>query len=569
MLTHLIVRDFAIIRASEIAFQAGMTALTGETGAGKSILISALNLVLGGRASAELVRADAKRAVVEAIFEVEDQRPTLEEHLDEMGIELGSQLIIRRIVTRAGRSKAFVNGSAVTLATLRELTSNLVDISGQHEHYSLMDANKHVGLLDSFGGLGEEAARLAEGVDRLKKLEREVNALQTGERERLQRVDYLRFQIQELEDADLKPGEEEQLEGELDVLRHGERILHAANDAFYAIYDGENAALDVVGDACDQLHRVSGHDKRLADLTAYLESARGQLRDAALELRDYCSEFDLDPGRLQTLEERAETFFRLRRKHGGSVDELVERLVEMKNELAKLENAEERIDEALAEKTTLTRSLMAEARTLSARRAECATRLAEVVEGELSQLQMASCRFSVEQTFVDGNGQVTTELDTAAPAALSRTGIDRIEFLISPNPGEDPKPIGRIASGGELSRIMLAIKNALMQTDPVETYVFDEVDTGIGGQTGDVLGRKIKEVSRRRQVLCITHLPQIAAYADHHMVVRKSVEDGRTESSISELSRKECTEEVARMLGGSAITRKTLAHARELIAKAR
>ncbi len=571
MLTHLIIRNFAIIDELEIAFSEGFTVVTGQTGAGKSILVNALNLVLGGRASMDVIRSQAPEAVVEAIFEPEGHHgwAKINAWLEERGIELGDgQLIVRRIVARSGRNKVFINGSAVRVSTLRELTRGMVDISGQHEHYSLMDASRHVLILDGFAGLEERRERVSEAVDRLRALTREVEALQRGERERLTQIDFLRFQLDEIDSAELDPDEEEALQTEMQRLRHAEQLREVAQGARHRLYEGELAVVDVVSGICHDLDRVASMDPRLGTVQESLESARIQLEDVAVELRSYAQEVDDDPRRLMQVETRLEKIERLKRKHGVDVAAILKRADEMRSELERLERTEERIDEALVQMQALQKVVLAQARTLSERRKEAARRLTQLVESELAVLGMKGCRFEVIIEHGEQDGQVVTDTALAGLGALGPYGIDQVEFAIAPNRGEEPKPMARIASGGELSRIMLAIKSGLLMTDTVATYVFDEIDTGIGGSVAEVVGRKIKEVSRNRQVICITHLPQIASFGHWHMVVEKCHHVDRTVSSIRQLSDNERVGEVARMLGGVTITQKTLDHAEEMIVAA-
>ena len=570
MLSHLIIKNFAIIDELQLGFDEGFTALTGETGAGKSILVGALGLILGGRASAEMVRHDAKEAVVEAIFELsEATRGQVERLLEPRGVETSEQLIIRRIINRTGRNKVFINGSASRVAFLQELTRGLVDIIGQHASYSLLDPLNHVSILDAFGGLTEEAERVSVSVEQLRGLEREVRRLRGSERERLARMDYLNFQLNEIDGVEIDLEADERLDRELEVLRNAEKLSGLASGACYGLYEGEHAVADALSNLCDDVQRAAAIDTSLDALVNQLEAARIQVVETARDLRRYAESVDADPARLERLEDRIQTLNRLKRKHGGELSDVLERAEEMRSELSKLERAESRIEEAEAEAAELLRSIMAQARTLSRRRHKAARRLQEVVEDELRDLSMERCRFMSPIRYRDGAGGWVEDVNLAAPESLTPQGIDHLEFLISPNPGMGWGPLAKIASGGELSRIMLALKGALMTSDPVPTYIFDEVDTGIGGRVADVVGRKIREVSQGRQVLCITHLPQVASYADHHVLVEKHQKANRTTSSLRPLDPEQRTMEIARMLGGSTITRKTLEHAEEMIAKSR
>ncbi len=569
MLSHLVIRNFAIIDALELSLGEGFSVLTGETGAGKSIIINALHLLLGGRASAELVRAGEDEAVVEGIFEpVGEVRERLNHALALRGMETGDQLIVRRIVHREGRNKVFLNGCATRVSVLRELARGLVDISGQHEHYSLLDITRHVTYLDAFAGLTEDAGRVAEVVEQLQGLNREVRSLQQGERARLAQIDFLRFQLQEIDEAELEPGEEETLFREAQRLRNAEQLAEVAFGACDLLYEGESAVVDVVSEMCGRLARAARTDDQLAQAVEMLESARIQLSEAAVELRTYTEDLESDPRRLEQVSQRLTRLDRLKRKHGESVEVVLEVGEQMRAELEELEGAEMRVESAQERSEALTRVALAQARTLSERRKKASKRLQTLVEAELSQLGMQGCVFRVQIVHRQLEGGVTEETALATASALTSAGIDEVEFLIAPNRGDIARPMAKIASGGELSRIMLAIKSVLLRGDPVETYVFDEVDTGIGGRTAEVVGRKIRDVSCSRQVICITHLPQIASFADWHMVVEKTHLTDRTVSSVRTLTHHERVAEVARMLGGLTITQKTLDHAEEMIAKA-
>ncbi|MEL6178588.1 MAG: DNA repair protein RecN, partial [Myxococcota bacterium] len=516
MLTYVIIRDFAIIDHLEIAWGSGFSTLTGETGAGKSILINALNLILGGRASTDVIRAGAERAVVEATFELSPQRRAqIDPILTPQGIDCGDELIIRRMVIRNGRNKAFVNGSVVSVSTLHEVTRGLVDISGQHEHYSLIDPEQHVTVLDNFGGLQDLAGRVASDIDRLGRLRSEVRRLVNSERERLARLDFLKFQLNAIDTHLLSPLQERELNEEVHMLRHAEMLREQTAEINQRLHDGQFAASDALGEASSTLTRLLRYDERLSPIVEILESARIQLDEAARELRGYTDKLNVDPERLEMLEETLYEHQQLKRKYGDDHDEIMERVEAMRAELKGLLQANNRIEQAKAEVKALQQQVMAEARTLSSARSKTAKQLKESVEAELSQLGMVHCRFAVQIEHRDGDGRSATDLTLLGAESLNARGLDVVEFMLRPNPGAGWGPLARIASGGELSRIMLAIKTGLMATDPIETYVFDEVDTGIGGATADIVGEKIKTVARNKQVICITHLPQIASYGNH------------------------------------------------------
>lgn len=563
MLSHLVIRNFAIIEHLEIPFYDGYTVLTGETGAGKSIIIDALNLLLGGRASTDVIRSDEDEAVVEAIFTPADARlETINARLEAEGIATGKDLVVRRIVSRSGRNKVFVNGGLSTVSALAEVTRGLVDISGQHEHYSLFDVAQHVGMLDGFADVGALREAMGEAYGRVAELRRALDRIRKGVQERLNRIDFLRFQLSEIDEARLEAGEDDKLKEELDTLKHAEKIVDATRQAASLCYEGNSAAAEQLSEAIDQLGRAAQWAPQLAEMAERLEEARIGVEEVARELATYNRDIDSDPARLDDVVERLELIKRLKRKHGAAdVDMILAKAEDMRAELDELENAEERggqLEEDLAQARQEALSI---AKKLSQKRREAAGRLETQIEAELGDLNMKHTRFVV--SFAPAELPAGDLAD--AELTLGPEGFDQVEFLIAPNAGEEPRPLAKIASGGELSRIMLAFKTVLVERDAVETYVFDEVDTGIGGQTADVVGAKISGTADAHQVLCITHLPQIASRSDHHYLVEKLLEDGRTRSRIRPLDDEERVEELARMLGGTRVTAKTRDAARELL----
>ncbi len=571
MLTHLIIRNFAIIEHLEIPFKSGFTVLTGETGAGKSIIIDALNLLLGGRALTDVIRTDEESAVVEGIFAPgEIQLKRINAMLDERGIEaLDDQFMVRRIVSRSGRNKVFVNGSLTTVSTLAELAQGLVDISGQHEHYSLLEPERHVDILDDFAELEELNVRMQVAYGRVSKVRSELARIKKNIRERANRIDYLRFQISEIESVQLTPGEDQEIEDELGVLRHAEKIQDAGRKALYLGYEAEHSATQQISEAVGVLNKIAHYDERMGGFAGQLEEIQIALEEVSRDMVSHVMNIDADPGRLNRLIERHEVIKRLKRKHGESIEEILAHASRMRDELDELEGAEERGEHLAQELVEAEYEAYKIARHLSRARREAARLLEQCVEQELTDLNMARTRFIVsfapdelpheEQFLSDEEGNNVSGLE------LGPKGFDQIEFLISPNLGEEPKPLAKIASGGELSRIMLVMKSALMDRDSVDTYIFDEVDTGIGGSTADMVGLKIQKTAQDHQVLCITHLPQIASRSDRHYMVEKLLVDGRTQSTIRPLDEQERVEEIARMLGGARVTSTTIEAAREMI----
>ncbi|MFN7130503.1 MAG: DNA repair protein RecN [Myxococcales bacterium] len=560
MLTALRIENFAIIDALEVRFTSGFNVLTGETGAGKSILIDALNLALGGRSSAEVIRTGADEAAVEALFEGE----VVDDRLARVGLPTASgELLIRRTVSRSGRGKVWINGALATVGILEELCRGLVDISGQHEHVSLLDPSLHLSLLDGYAGLQKDVEAYRAAWDGFIEVVRERSRLALDDAERARRADYLGFQLEEIDRLALEPGEDETLAAERRRLGSAEKLRGAAEEAERLLYSGEASAIDLLGQALGRIEDAAQLDDGLSGALTSLRSAMTEMQESARTLQSYVRAVEADPARLSEVEERLESIRRLCRKHGGDLQAVLKRRDDMHRELQHLTGHTERLAELDAARETHGRRALALARELSEKRRKAAKEFSKAVCRELAELAMARTSFEVSVK------PAAPEEDDAGTliegAVLTRSGIDGCELLLSPNPGEELKPLARIASGGELSRVMLAIKRALARTDPVPTYVFDEVDTGIGGAVAEVVGQMLKEVSHERQVLCITHLPQIAACADQHFIVEKQVKGGRTTSRVVALAEGERTREVARMLAGVEVTRAALKNAEEMI----
>ena len=560
MLSHLVIRNFAIIHHLEIPFFEGLTVLSGETGAGKSIIINALNLLLGGRASADVIRNDEDKAVVEGSFELEGPtRVNIERVLEDLDIEMADgQLVIRRVVSRKGQNKVFINGSMSTVSTLKNLTEGLIDISGQHEHYSLMHPDRHLDILDDFGALGELRDRMGAEFSKVRAFRSELRALQNTVRDRLLRIDFLKFQLTEIDAAELRPGEDETLEKELKLLKNAERIADAARLAALMTYDAEKSAAERLGDAEAALFKVATYDDDLESIFRRVKEARVAVEEIARDISIFGQRVNVDPGRLDRLIERGETIKKLKKKHGFDIQIILDEARAMREELDLLENAEERGAELEAKLVKAEQLAFETAAELSAERRAAARVLARATESELGALNMARTQFIVD--FEPKEIPVK-----ASDARLDPRGLDQVEFLLAANLGEEPKPLSKIASGGELSRIMLSIKTVLADRDTISTYVFDEVDTGIGGSTADMVGNKIANTADSHQVLCITHLPQIASRGKHHYLVEKTTVGERTESQIRPLTKEERIEEIARMLGGARVTAKTREAAAELL----
>lgn len=565
MLSTLRISHFAIIDALEVRFEPGFDVVTGETGAGKSILIDALHLLLGGRAQADLVRTGFDECAVEGLFEPLDLA-ALDARLDATGLPAceDGELVIRRTVHREGRSRAWVNGGSCTMSQLSQVVRGLVDISGQHEHTSLLDPAGHLRLLDLFAGLAPELAAYRAAWQTLSAADKALRALQLNEAERTRRIDYLQFQLEEIEKVDPQAGEEEALKADRQKLAGAGKLREATGGAEALLYSRDGSVTELAGEAADQVERAAALDATLRPLAEQLRAVVGQVGDLARDLGRYARGIDDDPRRLEEVDERLEALKKLCRKHGGDVAQVLARRDAMRVELGNLTGHAEAIATAETARLDALGAARRLADALTKRRRAAATEFAQVVVERLADLEMKKTLFEVR---LAAPGAEADGAIDAGEARLTADGQDAVEFLLSPNPGEDPKSLARIASGGELSRVMLAIKRVLAERDPVETYVFDEVDAGIGGATGEVVGRMIREVARDRQVLCITHLPQIAAWAEAHYTVAKGVKDGRTQSSVTRVDGGDARErEIARMLSGH-ITSASLEHARELLQK--
>ncbi len=567
MLTALRISGFAIVDQVEVRLGPGLNVLTGETGAGKSILLEALHLVLGGRMSADVLREGADEAVVEALFELPPGHPvTARLAAAGLGEPGATELLVRRVATRGGRGRAFVNGALCTVAMLEAALRGLVDVTGQHEHVALLDEATHLHLLDAFAGLDRPDGGLAGYAvlfERLAALSRERELLLADRDERGRRADYLAFQLREIEAAAPAPGELVALERERQVLGSAERLRDAARTAESVAYGDEGSAGESLGRAVRALGDAASLDARLEPALALLRSALAEVEEAGRALGRYGEQAEGNPERLEAVEERLELLRALARKHGGSIEAALARAEVMREELVTVEGSGQRLAAIERELGELGPSVVAAARELGAARASAAETFSGKVERRLAPLGMGRC--SVQVAFSPPDGGLPL-----GGLVLGKSGAERARILIAPNPGEPLRPLARIASGGELSRILLAVKRALAEADPVLTYVFDEVDAGIGGGVAEAVGRLLAEVARERQVLCVTHLAQVAAFAHRHLLVEKTVREGRSATRVSELVGEGARRgEVARMLAGATITGTALEHAGALLAAAR
>jgi DNA repair protein RecN (Recombination protein N) len=554
MLTHLYIRDFAIIDQVELELASGMTALTGETGAGKSILVDALGLALGDRADSSAVRHGRERAEVSVGFDVRTL-PAFLAWLHEQGIEAEDECLIRRIVTREGRSRGFINNHPVPMQTLQQAGRWLVDIHGQHEHQSLLRRDVQRELLDDFAGHHALCQELAEHHARWRALTDQWQDLQRAAGERESRLDLLRYQVQELDALQPCADEAAALEEEHTRLHHANRLLETCQRAVQLLYDDEGALCSRLGHTTQELTELQRYDARLAAPLQLLGEAAIQLDEATAELRNYVSDFDLDPQRLMEVEGRMNALHDAARKHRVDVAELPALHARLQGELAGLENGDVKLAELQREIDAAAARYRELAKKLSAGRKRAAKTLGTQVSGHIHALGMPGGRFGI---------------DLAARAAedFSPYGMEQIEFQVSANPGQPLRPLTKVASGGELSRISLAIQVATARNVRIPTLIFDEVDVGIGGGVAEMVGKQLRTLGGSHQVLCITHLPQVAALAHDHLQVSKQTRDGQTFTAIVPLTEAARCEEIARMLGGMEITRQTRAHAKEMIARA-
>jgi DNA repair protein RecN (Recombination protein N) len=540
MLRFLSISNLAVIERLDLEFAPGLNVLTGETGAGKSILVGAVGLLVGGRASAELVRTGADAATVQAVFEKPD----------------GGELIVRREVSAQGRSRAFVDDAIVTSAALRDAAGILVDLHGQHEHQVLLDPSAHLDLLDEFTGLTPSRKDVAETFRRWQQITDERQRLAAGEQQKASRAEFLAFQLSEIDRTAPKPGEDEELAAMRLVLANADRLQRLCAEAYTTLYEGDDAALAALGTVWKRVGELATLD---ASFTPYLETreiVKSQLEDLAFFLRSYSSNIDASPARLQEIEDRLAVLERLKRKHGPALSDVLAKAADLRRELHDLEHATERAAELDAALASARDAYLALASDLSRRRQQGAKEFSRSLERALADLAMQKTRCEVRFRDATDNGD---------GSRWSERGIDEVEFYLSPNPGEDVKPLARIASGGELSRIMLALKTLATTDAPGKTLIFDEVDAGIGGAVADVVGARLQRLADRFQVLCITHLPQIAAYGTTHFQIEKSVRSGRTTTGVTRVDGGERVAEIARMIGGADVSASVLAGAREML----
>jgi DNA repair protein RecN (Recombination protein N) len=566
MLTNLIVQNYALLDEVNIEFSAGLNILTGETGSGKSILIGALELILGSRATKDAIRSGMDSATVEGLFEWKSDEPMipLPEDLD---IEMEDRtLIIRRDVTRDGRSRCTVNGHPVTVTVLKRLGEFLVDLHGQHDHQSLLDQGTHINFLDGFGDIKRLKEQVAHAFRHFSGAARALKQLDEENLATRERRELYQFQLEELEKADVYPGEEGELEQELAVLEHAEQLIQVASTAYEALSQREGAVIDQLIQIIRSLEDIERIDVSLSEPVSNARSARYYLDDVVVFLQQYRDRIEFDPVRLDEVQERLEQLKMLKRKYGGTLKEVCVYRDRMADEINRLETADEQRSELEEALEQARKTLTAKAEKLSTARKKTASGMETRVVKELTELGMKKTRFQVHIGWLEvADGPIVIEGKSYQADA---SGMDHVEFLISPNQGEELKPLVHIASGGEISRVMLALKVILAESDQVRTLVFDEVDLGIGGRIAESIGQKLKLLSQSHQVLCITHLHQVACWGHTHFTVHKESSRGRTVTQINHLDQDGRVQEIARMLAGETVDDMAVTHAREILRRA-
>jgi DNA repair protein RecN (Recombination protein N) len=538
MLRFLSIRHLAVIDRLELELGPGLTVLTGETGAGKSILVGAVGLLVGGRASADLVRTGEEAASIEAIFENGD----------------GKEVIVRREISAQGRSRAFVDGALATSAGLRELSRALVDLHGQHEHQMLLDPASHLDVLDAYASVEHQREAVAHAFAAWHALHAERERVLSAQREHASRAEFIAFQLSEIDRVAPKPGEDDELAATRQVLANADKLQRLCAEAYQSLYEGDHAALSTLGVVWRRVAELAAIDERFGPHLAARDAVKPALEDLAYFLRSYAADIEASPARLQEVEDRLAVLERLKKKHGSALGDVTEKAERLRAELHDLEHGSERMAELDATLAAARAEYVAKAGALSERRRSAAPVFCRTLERSLADLAMNRTRCAVQFS------------DAASEQDWSERGIERAEFYISPNPGEDLRPLARIASGGELSRIMLALKTLGSTDAPGKTLIFDEVDTGIGGAVADVVGIRLQSLAKKFQVLCITHLPQIAAHGGAHLHISKSVRQGRTLTRVQQLAEGDRQEELARMIGGSDVSAVVRASAREMLA---
>ena len=563
MLKQLSIKNFTIIENLHICFSDGLTILSGETGAGKSIIINAVNLLLGSRASAKLIRTGVETAELEALFKITPESRVFK-ILDEQGGKASEELLIRRIISRGDRHRIYINGHLATIQMLNQATENLASISGQHAHQGLLKEDLQLMIIDQFGGLTPIRNKIYRLFHEIVPLIQKLRKLNNIRDRQAEHINLLEFQKKEILDASIKPGEDASLEQEKIRLKNGEELYSAVYSSIEELYSANGAVVERLVEVKKNLDKATAIDPELTSKAKELSEATFRIEDIAEELRTYLKNIPIDDKRLEEVESRLDILTRLKRKYGGTLEAVISHLETIDQELSGIENISGQINDIETKLSKLHRELSGLSLDLSSKRSQTAKLLAKKVEKELASLRMSGTKFKISLQTIPANDNSDPHL-VVKGNTINETGIDQANFLIAPNVGEDLKPMASVASGGELSRIVLALKAILAEKGSVETLVFDEVDAGIGGSVAEAVGKKLSKLARYHQIICITHLPQIAKFGDNHFRITKNVSQGRTITSINPLNEKDRIKEIARMLGGMEITKTTLEYAREML----
>jgi DNA repair protein RecN (Recombination protein N) len=563
MLKELSIKNFTIIENLHICFSDGLTILSGETGAGKSIIINAVNLLLGSRASAKLIRTGAETAELEALFKITPESRVFK-ILDKQGGKASEELLIRRIISRGDRHRIYINGHLATIQMLNQATENLASISGQHAHQGLLKEDLQLTIIDQFGGLTSIRNKIYRLFHEIIPLTQKLRKLNNIRNRQAEHINLLEFQKKEILDASIKTGEDASLEQERIRLKNGEELYSAVYSSIEDLYSANGAVVERLVEVKKNLDKATAIDPELTSKAKELSEATFRIEDIAEELRTYLKIITIDDKRLEKVESRLDILTRLKHKYGGTPEAVILHLETIDQELSGIENISGQINDTETKLSELHRELSRLSLDLSSKRSQTAKLLAKKVEKELASLRMSGTKFKISLQTIPASDSSDPHL-VVKGNTINETGIDHANFLIAPNVGEDLKPMASIASGGELSRIVLALKAILAEKGSVETLVFDEVDAGIGGSVAEAVGGKLSKLARYHQIICITHLPQIAKFGDNHFRITKNVSQGRTITSINPLNEKDRIKEIARMLGGMEITKTTLDHAREML----
>ncbi|MEN6622785.1 MAG: DNA repair protein RecN [Smithella sp.] len=559
MLNDLSSKNFAIIDELQVSFNKGLNIISGETGAGKSIIIGAINLLLGDRASSEMIRTQADAATVEALFDIASNK-TLKEKIHQMGFEPEDELVVRRVISRSGKNRVLINGQMATLGNLAAISELIINICSQHEHQVILNSENHINILDEFGGCMPLRASYEEAYGQYQQIKTQIEKLENLRRSHEEKTELIKFQLKEIEDVAPVDGEDDGLAEEKKILVNVQKLMDAANHAYDLLYGESGSIIEKLKDVQGQIEEIRKIDTKLKLSESDVESVFYNLQDTAFSLRDYGKNLFFDPARLDAIEERLEMLNKLKRKYGGSLQSVLMKKQEMEKELLLVANVEDELGKLALEEKIIKESMCEQAAKLSQLRSRAAAKLKNAVDKEIRALNMPHAFFEVK---------FQRSVVQSIPDVFGPHGSDEVEFYFTANIGEELKALNKVASGGELSRVVLALKNVLSHTGSVETIVFDEVDSGIGGATAEIVGRKLKDISAGHQVICITHLPQIACYGDSHLRVTKKNAGGRTTTIIDKLDDEEQkVEEIGRMLGGVKMTEMTWEHAREMLKNA-